>query len=181
MLNSSIPEITLNDGTAIPQLGFGTLAVQPDREATPSNIEKTGEIVGLALQAGYRHIDTAQAYGTERGVGKAIAASGIPRDQLYVTSKLSNANHQPDDVRRSFDETLALGLVSAAIVTWNIHQMNEIVERERAAGRLLDDIDIARLSPAIHAHINLNGRYHIHPDRPPHPLVPGRDGLATYK
>jgi hypothetical protein len=57
--------------------------------------------------------------------------------------------------------------------------MNEIFERERVAGRLLDHL--ARLSPAIHAHINLNRRYHIHPDRPPRGLVPGRDGLATYK
>ena len=109
--HSPIPETILHDGTAIPQLGFGTLAVQPDREATQSNIEQTAEIVGLALQAGYRHIDTAQVYGTEPGVGKAIAASGIPREQLYVTSKLSNANHAPDAVRRSFDETLEnLGL-----------------------------------------------------------------------
>ena len=59
--------------------------------------------------------------------------------------------------------------------------MNEIVERERAGGRLLDDVDLARLSPAIHAHINLNGRYHIHLDRPPRRLVPRRDGVATYK
>jgi len=110
-VQSPIPEITLNDQTAIPQLGFGTLAVQPNREATQPNIEQTAEIVGLALQAGYRHIDTAQAYGTERGVGKAVAASGIPREELYVTSKLSNANHRPDDVRRSFHETLEnLGL-----------------------------------------------------------------------
>jgi hypothetical protein len=55
------------------------------------------------------------------------------------------------------------------------------VERGRAAGRLLDDVDRARLSPAIHARTNLDGRYHIHPDRPPRRLVPGRDGLATYK
>lgn len=101
-----VPEITLNDGTTIPQLGFGTLAVQPDRSSTPANIDITAEIVTSALQAGYRHIDTAQAYGTERGVGRAIAASGIPRDQLYITSKLANANHGPDDVRRSFDQTL---------------------------------------------------------------------------
>jgi 2,5-diketo-D-gluconate reductase A len=87
-------------------VGFGTLAVQPNRETTRENIETTAEIVGLALQAGYRHIDTARAFGTERGVGKAIAASGIPRDKLYLTSKLANANHRPDDVRRSFAETL---------------------------------------------------------------------------
>jgi 2,5-diketo-D-gluconate reductase A len=60
---------------------------------------------------GHRHIDTAQSYGNEQGIGKAIAASGISRAELYVTSKLSNGNHRPDDVRRSFDETLeTLGL-----------------------------------------------------------------------
>jgi 2,5-diketo-D-gluconate reductase A len=106
-----IPRIMLNDGTTIPQLGFGTLNVQPDRRSTPANIERTADVVGLALELGYRHIDTAQSYGNERGVGKAVAASGIPRDKLYVTSKLSNGKHRPDDVRRSFDETLAkLGL-----------------------------------------------------------------------
>jgi Tn3 transposase DDE domain len=59
--------------------------------------------------------------------------------------------------------------------------MNAIIQRERAGGRPLDDIDLARLSPAIHAHINLNGRYHIHPDQPPRHLSPGRDTLATYR
>jgi 2,5-diketo-D-gluconate reductase A len=98
--------VTLHDGTVIPQLGFGTLAVQPDRESTSANVEMTTEVVLQALGAGYRHIDTAQAYGTERGVGQAIAVSGIPRAELYITSKLANANHRPDDVRRSFSETL---------------------------------------------------------------------------
>jgi 2,5-diketo-D-gluconate reductase A len=104
--HSSIPMVALSDGTIIPALGFGTLAVQPDRESTPANIETTAAIVGQALRAGYRHIDTAQAYGTEAGVGRAIAESGIPREQIYVTSKLANANHRPDDVRRSFETTL---------------------------------------------------------------------------
>lgn len=108
---SSIPFITLNNGTTIPQIGFGTLHVQPDRTASPSNIATTAEIVGLALDVGYRHIDTAQSYGSERGVGAALAASGIPREEMYVTSKLGNGNHRPDDVRRSFDQTLVnLGL-----------------------------------------------------------------------
>jgi 2,5-diketo-D-gluconate reductase A len=111
MPNRSIPKITLNDGTAIPQLGYGTLAVQPDRETSQTNIEITAKTVAEALEAGYRHIDTAQAYGTEPGVGKAIAESGIPREELYITSKLANANHAPDDVRRSFEQTLEfLGL-----------------------------------------------------------------------
>ena len=86
MSKSSI--ITLNNGTTIPQLGFGTLGVSPDRRPSRENTEKTAEIVGLALEVGYRHIDTAQMYGNERGVGEAIAASGIPREELYVTSKL---------------------------------------------------------------------------------------------
>ena len=103
---SPVPTITLSDGTTIPQLGFGTLRVQPDREQTASNAEITAHIVSLALEAGYRHLDTAQNYGNEQGVGKAIAESGIPREQLYVTSKLGDPNHRPDDVRRSFDQTL---------------------------------------------------------------------------
>jgi 2,5-diketo-D-gluconate reductase A len=107
-----VPRIALHDGTAIPQIGFGTLHVPPDRAPSPANTARTAEIVGLALEVGYRHIDTAQSYGNERGVGEAIAASGIPRAELYVTSKLGNGNHRPDDVRRSFGESLAkLGLV----------------------------------------------------------------------
>lgn len=102
----TVPRISLNNGTTVPQLGFGTLAVQPDRKSTPANVDTTAEVVSLALRAGYRHIDTAQAYGTERGVGKAIAASGIPRNELYLTSKLANANHAPADLRQSFAETL---------------------------------------------------------------------------
>lgn len=124
----SVPRVTLNNGTTIPQLGFGTLTVQPDREATPANIEMTAEIVRLALKAGYRHIDTAQSYGTERGVGRAIAASGIPRDQLYITSKLANNNHQPDDARRSFDQTLQyLGLeqLDLFLIHWPLPTLHD--------------------------------------------------------
>lgn len=111
MAMQTIPKITLNNGAAIPQLGFGTLHIPPDRSPTRENIAKTAEVIGLALELGYRHIDTAQMYGNELGVGQGIAASGIPREELYVTSKLGNGNHRPDDVRRSFDETLAkLGL-----------------------------------------------------------------------
>jgi 2,5-diketo-D-gluconate reductase A len=98
----SVPTITLNDHTQIPQLGFGVFKVPPDR---------TAEAVTAALEVGYRHIDTAQMYRNERGVGGAIAASGIPREQLYVTSKLDNGFHRPDDARRAFAESLdRLGL-----------------------------------------------------------------------
>ncbi|MER6949282.1 aldo/keto reductase [Nonomuraea sp. NPDC000554] len=97
-----VPMITLNDQSTLPQLGFGTALIPADQ---------TADVVGQALQAGYRHIDTGQLYGNEQGVGAAIAASGIPREELYVTSKLSTGDHRPDDVRRSFDESLdRLGL-----------------------------------------------------------------------
>jgi 2,5-diketo-D-gluconate reductase A len=103
---SPVPEVTLNTGAAIPQLGYGTLALQPDRESNDTNAKITESIVSQALEAGYRHIDTAQAYGTELGVGRAIAASGIPRAELFITSKLANANHAPENLERSFEQTL---------------------------------------------------------------------------
>jgi len=103
---SAIPKITLNDGATIPQLGYGTLALQPDRDVTHENTNIAAQTVSEALAAGYRHIDTAQAYGTEPGVGKAIAESGIARDEIYITSKLANTNHEPDQVKRSFDQTM---------------------------------------------------------------------------
>lgn len=106
MPNVTIPRLTLNTGAEIPQLGYGTLRVQPSRDASDENMELTARVVREALQAGYRHIDTAQAYGTERGVGKAIAEAGIPREELYITSKLANANHRPDDLRPSFEQTI---------------------------------------------------------------------------
>ncbi|MFK0159483.1 aldo/keto reductase [Streptomyces sp. NPDC090499] len=108
---TSTPRITLRGGTTIPQLGFGTLALQPDWETAEADVEATAKTVAQALEAGYRHIDTAQSYGNEQAVGRAIAACGIPRDDLYITSKLATSNHAPDDVRRSFDQTLQnLGL-----------------------------------------------------------------------
>src|SRR4029078_2793848 len=87
-----VPDIKLNDGTTIPQLGFGTFQIKP---------EQTQEAVEGALEAGYRHLDTAQMYRNEEGVGRAIAASGIPRDQLYVTTKLNNGYHLPHHERRA--------------------------------------------------------------------------------
>jgi 2,5-diketo-D-gluconate reductase A len=107
-----IPDIALNDGSTIPQLGFGTYLVPP---------EETAEVVRHALDAGYRHVDTAQMYRNEAGVGEAIAASGIPRDELYVTTKLANRYHGPEDVRRSFDrslERLGLDHVDLFLIHW---------------------------------------------------------------
>lgn len=108
----SVPAITLNNGTSIPQLGFGVYQVPPGQ---------TAEVTATALEVGYRHIDTAEMYGNETGVGEAIRSSGIPREELYITSKLNNGFHRPDDARRAFDETLEkLGLdrIDLFLIHW---------------------------------------------------------------
>jgi 2,5-diketo-D-gluconate reductase A len=109
---SAIPDIRLNDGRTIPQLGFGVFQVPPDQ---------TRAAVETALRIGYRHIDTAQMYRNEAGVGEAVAASGLERGDVFITSKLSNAAHLPDDARRAFDGTLkALGTdyVDLFLIHW---------------------------------------------------------------
>jgi 2,5-diketo-D-gluconate reductase A len=108
----TVPQITLNDGTRIPQLGYGTFLVPAD---------DAQRAVSEALELGYRHIDTAAVYGNEEGVGAAIAASGIPRDELYVTTKLWNDRHDGDEPDAAIDESLAkLGLdaVDLYLVHW---------------------------------------------------------------
>jgi 2,5-diketo-D-gluconate reductase A len=95
---SAVPTITLNDGHEIPQLGFGVFQIPP---------EETAQAVDHALEVGYRHIDTAEMYQNERGVGDAVRGSGIDRSELYITSKLNNGYHRPDDARRAFDQTLS--------------------------------------------------------------------------
>jgi 2,5-diketo-D-gluconate reductase A len=108
----TVPTITLNDQTTIPQLGFGVFQVPP---------EETAATVTKAFEAGYRHIDTAQMYGNEQGVGDAIAASGLARDELYVTTKLNNGFHRPDDARRELAaslDRLQLDHVDLVLIHW---------------------------------------------------------------
>jgi 2,5-diketo-D-gluconate reductase A len=107
-----IPDITLNNGQAIPQFGFGVFLIEPN---------DTVAAVSTALQAGYRHIDTAEMYGNEAEVGEAIARSGLDRGEVFVTSKLGNDAHEPDNARQAFDETLkALGTeyVDLFLIHW---------------------------------------------------------------
>jgi 2,5-diketo-D-gluconate reductase A len=109
---SSVPSIKLNDGNAIPQLGFGVYQIKPD---------ETAAAVRSALEVGYRHIDTAQMYGNEKEVGQGIRDSGTDRGDVFVTSKLNNGYHRPDDARRAFDGTLsALGFdyVDLFLIHW---------------------------------------------------------------
>ena len=125
----TIPAVELNNGTTIPQLGFGTLAVQANREENPLNTNAAAAIVAQALEVGFRHIDTAQAYGSEPGVGKAVAESGLNRDEVYLTSKLSNGNHKPPDVRRSLEKTLAnLGIeqIDLFLIHWPLPTVAEL-------------------------------------------------------
>lgn len=108
----SIPTIELNDGNRIPQLGFGVFKVDP---AT------TEQVVSDALEAGYRHIDTAAIYGNEEGVGRAIAASGLARDELFITTKLWNDRQAGDEPLAAIDESLqklGLDFVDLYLVHW---------------------------------------------------------------
>ena len=94
---SKVPTIELNDGVSIPQLGFGVFQIKPD---------ETAAAVKRALDIGYRHIDTAEMYGNEKEVAQGIRDAGLDRAEVFVTSKLNNGFHKPDDARRAFDKTL---------------------------------------------------------------------------
>ncbi|HEY2280856.1 MAG TPA: aldo/keto reductase [Streptosporangiaceae bacterium] len=109
---TAVPQITLNNGRSIPQLGFGVFQIEP---------KDTAEAVSTAFQAGYRHIDTAEMYGNEREVGEAIAKSGLDRSDVFVTSKLSNDAHLPEDARLAFElslQELGLDYLDLFLIHW---------------------------------------------------------------
>jgi 2,5-diketo-D-gluconate reductase A len=95
---ANVPTIELSSGASIPQLGFGVFQIEPD---------ETAGAVKTALDIGYRHIDTAEMYQNEEGVGQGVRDSGLDRADVFVTSKLNNGFHEPDAARRAFDETLS--------------------------------------------------------------------------
>jgi len=173
-MNKSFPTVTLNNGIEIPQLGFGVFQV-PDPE--------TAAAVTSALEAGYRSIDTAAIYGNEAGVGQALAASGIARDELFVTTKLWNADQGYDATLKAFDASLAkLGLdfVDLYLIHWPTPARDLYREswraieklagegRVRAAGvsnfqpahlrRLLDDSSLVPAVNQIELHPGLQQR-----------------------
>ncbi|MCX5043661.1 aldo/keto reductase [Aldersonia sp. NBC_00410] len=119
MSTQQVPTITLNNGTTIPQLGLGVWQAEDD---------ETEAIVRYALaDAGYRHIDTAAAYGNEAGVGRGIASSGVPREDIFVTTKLWNADQGFDPALRAFDtslDKLGLDYVDLYLIHWPL-QNNE--------------------------------------------------------
>jgi 2,5-diketo-D-gluconate reductase A len=131
---SSVPMIELNDGHAIPQLGLGVFQVPPG---------ETARVVAAALKIGYRHVDTAEGYGNERGVGDGVRASGLDRAEVFVTSKLDNRSHRPDDARRAFEGTLTqLGFdyVDLFLIHWPVPSLDFVatwktLEEFRSDGR----------------------------------------------
>ncbi|POH66995.1 oxidoreductase [Cryobacterium zongtaii] len=129
----SIPTITLNNGVEIPQLGFGVFQV-PDDE--------TAAAVTAALDAGYRSIDTAAIYGNEAGVGRALAASGIPRDELFITTKLWNSDQGFASTIAAHEASLAaLGLdyLDLYLIHWPAPANDNYIESWRAMEQLLTD------------------------------------------
>ncbi len=130
---SKVPPIILNNGVEMPQLGFGVWQV-PDDEAE--------QAVTTALEAGYRSIDTAAIYGNEEGTGKAIAASGLPREDVFVTTKLWNTDQGYDSTLSAFDTSLAkLGLdyVDLYLIHWPAPATDKYLDTYRAFEKLLAD------------------------------------------
>ncbi|WP_261720362.1 aldo/keto reductase [Streptomyces sp. FZ201] len=130
---TTVPTVTLNNGVEIPQLGFGVFQV-PDAETTAAVTE--------ALRAGYRSVDTAAIYGNEAGTGKALADSGIAREDLFVTTKLWNADQGHDATLRAFDASLAaLGLdyVDLYLIHWPTPARDLYRESWKAIERLVAD------------------------------------------
>jgi 2,5-diketo-D-gluconate reductase A len=125
-----VPSLTLHDGVEIPQLGFGVFQVPP---------EDTQRVVEEALAAGYRHIDTAAAYRNEKGVGAGISASGIPREEVFVTTKLWNEQQGFDSTLATFEKSLGrLGMeyVDLYLIHWPVPTEDRFVETWKAFERI---------------------------------------------
>ncbi len=123
---SNVPALTLNNGIHMPQLGFGVYQV-PD--------EETPQVVATALEAGYRSFDTATLYGNEESTGRALAESGIPREELFVTTKLWNTDQGYDAALRAFDsslESLGMDYVDLYLIHWPLPARDLYVETWRA-------------------------------------------------
>jgi 2,5-diketo-D-gluconate reductase A len=130
---ANVPNITLNNGVQIPQLGFGVFQVPAD--------EVEGAVRN-AIEAGYRSIDTAAAYRNEEGVGRAIAASGVPRDELFVTTKLWNDDQGYDSTLRAFDESmkrLGLDRLDLYLIHWPVPSRDRYVDTWKAFEKLYAD------------------------------------------
>jgi diketogulonate reductase-like aldo/keto reductase len=144
---SGVPMIELRDQARIPQLGFGVFLVPPP---------ETARAVSLALEAGYRHIDTAAQYANEAGVGQAVRASGIPRSEVFVTTKCANPDHGYEQARaacRMSLERLDLGPIDLYLIHWPVPSRDLYVDTCRAfielqAEGLVRSIGVSNFQPA---------------------------------
>ncbi|MFB7645413.1 aldo/keto reductase [Streptomyces sp. NPDC056084] len=130
---SKVPSITLNNGVEMPQLGFGVWQV-PDAEAAKA--------VATAIESGYRSIDTAAIYENERGTGKAVAASGVAREELFITTKLWNSEQGYDSTLRAFDaslDKLGLDYVDLYLIHWPVPAKDAYVDTYKAFEKILKD------------------------------------------
>jgi 2,5-diketo-D-gluconate reductase A len=130
---STVPSLVMNNGLQIPQLGFGVFLVPP---------EETKQAVAEALKAGYRLIDTAQGYRNEEGVGAAIAETDVPRDELFITTKLTNSEHGYDTTLAAFDgsmKKLGIDVLDLFLIHWPLPMFDQYVETWRAFEKLLAD------------------------------------------
>ncbi|MFL0360164.1 aldo/keto reductase [Curtobacterium flaccumfaciens] len=125
----TVPNITLNDGKTIPQLGFGVFQIDPS-EAKAATL--------AALEVGYRHIDTAEMYGNEKEVGEAIAESGIPREEIFVTSKLNNGFHDPEAALENGKKSADLlgGYTDLFLIHWPLPTVSDFVPTWKALEEL---------------------------------------------
>ena len=117
-----VPDITLNNGVTIPQLGFGMFKVPPD---------EAFDTARTAIEVGYLHLDTAQMYGSDAGVGAAVRKSGLPREDFFVTSKLNNGYHDPDDALTAFEQTLAtldIGYLDLFLIHWPLPKVGDFLD-----------------------------------------------------
>ena len=130
---ANVPTLTLNTGAGIPQLGYGVFQVDPDETVSP---------VLTALEAGYRSIDTAAAYRNEEGVGQAIREAGVPRDELFVTTKLWNSDQGFEPALKAFDQSLErLGLdhVDLYLIHWPMPKVDRFMDSWKALEQLHAD------------------------------------------
>lgn len=131
--DSKVPPVTLNNGVRMPQLGFGVWQVPDDEAATA---------VATALEAGYRSIDTAAIYGNEKGTGRAVAASGIAREDLFVTTKVWNSEQGFDSTLKAFDaslDKLGLDYVDLYLIHWPVPSKDAYVDTYRAFEKIYAD------------------------------------------
>ena len=181
------PSITLNDGNSIPSLGLGTWQTPP---------EATERAVGAALDAGYRHIDTAAGYANEREVGEAVKKSGVPHDDVFITTKLWNADQGYDNTMKAFDqsvERLGVEYLDLYLIHWPVPAIGEFVDTWRAFAALRDlgrirSIGVSNFEPEhLNTLIDTTGIVPVVNQIELHPLLPQNElrkvhaalGIAT--